>query len=196
MKKGMLITGTILLLATASRAQTTYSTNYVAPPAEPRYDDRHHDEDQDYEDLYRPMEFSIEGFAGLTLDKDTIDNLSLHRVEDHGHVGGGAGANFFFTRWFGVGGEAYTESTDRHAVDSAAGHAYLRFPIDGTGLAPYAFGGGGHIWDPIGASEGHAGAGLEFRFLRNVGIFVDGRWEWTDRLGNFGMGRLGMRIAF
>lgn len=40
------------------------------------------------------------------------------------------------------------------------------------------------------------GAGMEYRFTRNVGVFVDARWVLPDETKNYGVARLGMRFAF
>jgi len=76
-----------------------------------------------------------------------------------------------------------------------SGSLIFRLPIGETGLAPYAFCGGGYQFDPVDTSFLHAGAGLEYRFTHNVGIFVDGRWVWSDRDRNYGLARAGFRFC-
>jgi len=148
------------------------------------------------DELYRDNEASLDLFGGGTLNEHDIDRLSGARIHHDGRLGLGAGGTVFLSRNLGLMGEAYTENPDGHFIDEASGSVVLRFPLDPTGLAPYIFGGGGHQFDPQEATFGHAGAGLEFRFLPNMGIFADGRWVFTDRIGNYGMARAGLRLVF
>jgi outer membrane protein W len=71
-----------------------------------------------------------------------------------------------------------------------------RFPIGHGGLAPYVFGGGGYQFDVIEQWLGNVGAGLEYRFTRNWGVFIDARYVFTDETKNYGLGRLGVRFSF
>jgi len=174
MKKGIILAGVLLPMAMAysSVAQST--------------DDR----------LYRDQEFSVDLFGGGTLNEHDVNHLSGERIRHHGRAGLGAGGNFFFLRYLGISGEVYSENPDYHFIDEASGNLVLRIPIGETGLAPYGFGGGGHQFDPFSDTFGQAGAGLEFRFTRNFGIFADGRWVWTEHYADHGMGRAGFRLAF
>ncbi len=43
---------------------------------------------------------------------------------------------------------------------------------------------------------GQAGAGLEYRFTRHLGLFVDARAVLPEKTTGFGVGRLGLRFAF
>lgn len=146
--------------------------------------------------LYRDNEFSVDLFGGGTLNEHDFDHLSGDTVRHDGRLGLGAGGNIFLTRYLGIGGDFYTENANAHFVDQASGSLILRLPIGQSGFAPYIFGGGGHIFDPTPAASGHGGAGLEFRFCPNVGLFVDARYVFTDEIGNYGLGRAGLRIAF
>jgi hypothetical protein len=148
------------------------------------------------EQVFRADEFSIDAFGTLALGEDVIEHISRDRVRDNGRFGFGAGANYFFTRYFGISGEAYTENTGHSLVDDAGGSLVVRFPFDPVRLAPYIFGGGGYQFDPIEQPFAHAGGGLEYRFKNNMGIFVDGRYVFTRDSRDFGLGRLGFRFSF
>lgn len=106
------------------------------------------------------------------------------------------GVGYFFTRNFGVGADAYTENAGHSFVDSASGNLLVRFPLGESGFSPYLLGGGGRQFDPIELWFGQAGAGLEYRFCRNAGLFTDGRYVLTDGTPNYGLFRLGVRLAF
>ena len=178
------MTGTILLLAamTAARAEDLGGKSIMQL-------------ETTSDSLYRANEGSLDLFGGGTLNEHDLDRLSGARVHHNGRLGLGAGGNYFFTQHFGFGGEAYTENPRQSFVDEASGSLILRFPLGQSGLAPYIFGGGGHQFDPQPATFAHGGAGLEFRFSPHVGVFVDGRWVSTDRIGNYGMARAGLRFA-
>jgi hypothetical protein len=192
MKKGTIITGVIVVIAAGTAAtakaedlgalsNTNFSlTQLQANP----------------EDMYRANEFSVDLFGGGTLDEHDIDRLSGARIHNDGRLGLGAGGNYFFVKNLGISGEAYSENPHPKVVGEASGSVVLRFPIGESGLSPYIFGGGGHQFEPQTATFAHGGAGLEFRFSPNVGVFADGRWVSTDRIGNYGMARAGFRFAF
>ncbi len=189
MKKGTIITGTILMLGagTLLRAQdmnsTTTTTTTVVHQDDPL-------------ELYRDTELSVDFFGGGTLDEHDVNHINGSRIRENGRLGLGGGGSFFFVRYLGIEGEVYTENPNRQFINQTDGSLVLRLPIGETGLAPYVFGGGGHLFVPVATNFGHAGAGLEFRFTPNVGLFTDGRWIFTENIGNYGMGRAGLRIAF
>ena len=110
-------------------------------------------------------------------------------------AGGGLGVNYFFTRFFGVGADAYGWSGSEGAA-AASGSLIGRLPIESWSLAPYLFGGvtGGLI--PEATAGVHGGAGLEYRFTEKLGIFADSRFVSTDTLNDFVASRLGLRFVF
>ncbi len=146
--------------------------------------------------LYLGNEFSIDLFGSGSINNETINHLSGNTVEHHSLVGGGGGVNYFFTRYLGVGGEGYYESSNHHFLDSGSGNLILRLPVANTGIAPYIFGGGGHQFDQIEQTFGQAGGGLEFRFTKHFGLFVDARYVFADKTQNYGVGRAGFRFSF
>ncbi len=181
MKKHMthqiLITATVLLCAAGSaRAEheVTHSKN----------------------DRYQAQEVSVDLFGSGSLGQTTLEHLSGSRIKHDGRLGAGAGVNYFFTRNFGVGVDAYTENAGHSFVDSASANLIVRFPLGDSGVSPYVLGGGGHQFDPIDLWYGQAGAGLEYRFTHSVGIFVDGRYVFTDGTPNYGLFRGGVRLTF
>lgn len=147
-------------------------------------------------DLFRANEVSLDLFGSLSIGQETIDNLSGKRVRTNSHGGAGAGLNYFFTRWLGVGGDAYSENTHGTFVDNASGNLIFRLPIEAVHLAPYVYGGGGYQFENVQRGFAQVGGGLEFRFTRNFGLFMDARYVMTDGTDNFGLGRAGLRWAF
>ena len=81
-------------------------------------------------------------------------------------------------------------------MDNASLSLIGRLPLGRSGFAPYIYGGGGHQFDPIELNYLHAGGGLEYRFTRRLGLFVDARYVFTDETPNYGQGRVGLRIGF
>lgn len=119
----------------------------------------------------------------------------------HDKSGGGAGASYFFARYFGVGVDAnwFGGGPDDAVLHQLTGNLILRYPIEFTscGIAPYVFGGGGEILDGKHTSLFDAGAGLEVRLTPRFGVFADWRYNFTsnDR-GNLDTTRAGIRFAF
>ena len=146
--------------------------------------------------LYRAQEFSVDLFGVGTIDQHTIDHFSGNRVKHNGVLGGGAGINYFFTRYVGIGGDAYVEHPDHHYIETPSANLILRLPIMDTGLAPYVFGGGGYQFDEAGQDFAQGGGGVEFRFEKDIGLFVDGRYVFTDKTENYAAVRAGIRLSF
>jgi hypothetical protein len=159
-------------------------------------DNSNYDSDYNTNPYYRSQEFSVDAFASGSLSEQGIKNLSGDRIRHDGRFGAGVGVNYFFCRYVGVGGEAYSEDTDRQFIDNASGNLILRYPIVQSGFAPYAFGGAGHEFDQVQQTFEQGGAGLEFRFLHDLGIFVDARYVFPERTENFALGRIGLRVNF
>jgi hypothetical protein len=146
--------------------------------------------------FYRAQELSIDVFGSGSIGQQTIDHFTGDRIEHNGRLGAGAGLNYFFCRYIGVGGDAYTENTAHNFVDSASGNLIGRLPIGNTGLAPYIFGGGGYQFDEVDQKFAQGGGGIEFRFAKHIGFFVDARYVIADKTDNYGLGRAGLRLNF
>jgi len=146
--------------------------------------------------LFRAHETSLDLFGSASIGQDTIDALSGNRIEQDGRLGAGVGLNYFFTRYLGLGAEAYTESTHHKFIDSTSLNLVGRLPLGESGVAPYAFGGGGYQFDRVAQWVGNVGAGIEFRVHRNFAIFLDGRYILTAKTDNQGLGRAGVRLSF
>ena len=63
-----------------------------------------------------------------------------------------------------------------HATDA------LRLPLGQSGFAPYALAGGGYQFDMAKVWFGQVGGGIEYRFTRNMGVFLDARWVLPDEI--------------
>ena len=157
--------------------------------------DQHNMEHQSV-DLYRANEVDLDMFGTASAGKYTLDHVSGNRVRNNTRLGAGAGLTYFFTRNVGIGGDVYSEDTHGSFIDSASGNIYARFPLGDSGFSPYAFGGGGYQFDLSNVWFAQFGAGMEYRFCHNVGLFVDGRWVFPNETKYYGVGRLGVRLAF
>ena len=147
-------------------------------------------------DFYRANELSVDVFGSASIGKYTIDHLSGSRIRHNTRLGAGLGISYFITRNIGIGGEAYSENTTGTFVDSASANLILRLPLGHSGLAPYAFGGGGRQFDDAEAWFAQVGGGMEYRFTSHVGAFLDARWVLPDETKYYGVARLGVRFAF
>jgi len=112
--------------------------------------------------------------------------------------GGGIGANYFFTKYVGVGvnGQVYSDSGKATWLP-ANGNLILRYPICSLNLAPYVMVGGGGAFQKgsPGFGYGNVGAGLEWRFMKNLGLFVDGNYLY-GAIQHMVDIRSGLRVAF
>jgi hypothetical protein len=171
------------------------------------------------QELYRANEWQLDLFGAYApAGRDGSRFLGDHAW------GGGAGVNYFFTKYFGLGleGDILRGTGAEHSGDVSGQFALnglVRYPIGNSGFAPYAFAGIGGFVPGEGSDffenlpggvvrevrhndndvllEGHFGGGLEYRFNRHIGIFTDGRYEVVDQSkNNFGLIRTGVRFAF
>jgi len=157
-----------------------------------------HDEDVDCElcARYRAQELSLDVFGTAALGKDSLDDLSGETIDEDTEWGVGIGLNYFFIRWLGVGADAYLENSSGAFVDSASLNLIGRFPIGDSGFAPNVFGGGGCLFDNDELWFWQFGAGIEYRFTQNIGVFLDARWVMPEEIDDYGVARLGVRFAF
>ena len=108
--------------------------------------------------------------------------------------GMGVGMNYFFCKYVGVGADTYFDAWEVPYLLN--GDGYFRYPIMHTGIAPYAFGGGGRQWTHAAQWLAHAGVGIEYRVHPEAGIFFDARQVFPDHTKNYAVLRLGFRFAF
>jgi hypothetical protein len=124
----------------------------------------------------------------------------------HGVWGGGAGVNFFFNKYIGVGVDSYGEAAG-FLLNNVSANLYLRIPVGDTGLAPYIFGGAGGDFGDVGSkfNNGYTsvtevtedcGIGLAYRFNRHWGIFADTRYTYADKTANTTLTRAGLTFGF
>jgi hypothetical protein len=145
--------------------------------------------------LYHPLEFSVDGFAAASLSEHYFHDGNLTRKDFH--FAAGAGANFFFTQYVGVGADAYTLTGHTSTfVDTTTGNLILRIPIGNTGLAPYIFGGAGYQFNGVDQIVGGGGVGLEMRIVPHFSIFGDARYLAAAKTDGFGLARAGVRLSF
>ncbi|MDB6112941.1 MAG: hypothetical protein JWR69_4691 [Pedosphaera sp.] len=183
MTNKMFLGGAMLLLAAGSALGADSLTNDTT---------MHYDQP----DRYRGNELSVDAFGSASLGKYTINHLSNSRVRHNTRLGVGLGVNYFFSRYVGLGIDAYSENTTGAFIDSASASLILRLPLGQSGFAPYVFAGGGHQFDPDRIWFAQVGGGMEYRFTPHIGVFVDARWVVPDETKYYGVGRLGMRFAF
>jgi len=148
------------------------------------------------DDTYRAGELSLDGFGTASLGEYTINHLSTDRVNDNTKLGAGLGANYFFTRNLGVGAEAYSQNDGGDFVNSATANALLRLPLGESGFAPYALAGGGYRFQEVQTWLVQAGGGIEYRFCKHLGIFLDARLAIPEKTSYYGVARAGVRFAF
>ena len=142
------------------------------------------------EPCFKDQELQLDIFGSWT-------DPNAHNTNRNG-FGGGLGINYFFIKYLGVGldGDAYDGG--HHAVGDFTGRVIARYPIEMGSfcIAPYAFGGGGVMFDDTTVGTWHAGGGLEWRATHKIGIFTEGRYTWGAEANNATQVRAGVRIVF
>jgi hypothetical protein len=150
------------------------------------------------EDLFRANEWQVDAFvAGAA-------GAYSGTYETYGHrryngVGGGLGVSYFFTRYFGVGVDDSLGGLNGNGstYNTTQGTLIARYPIESWHLAPYALLGGGATWgNHATQGNGSVGGGLEYRFTRSVGIFIDSRYIYGNNTLNETLSRAGFRVIF
>lgn len=188
--KNMTIIMGVVGMVLSTRAQD-YTASEPAPTTQPHY----------YQDagdpLYHACELSLDAYGVGALHEYDFNDGGLHRKNYR--FGGGVGANFFFTRYLGVGGDAFAIATHNNGnsfLDTTTGNLILRMPIGNTGLAPYIFGGAGYQFEGIDQVVGGGGVGLEFRIVPHFSIFADARYLVPVKTPDYGLARAGIRLSF
>ena len=224
MKRLTIIAGICVCSALALPAAETkmrYDTDRTFVADAEKADEDH---DHSWKD-YKANEVNFSFYGTGTVGKKTLLDISGDKVERDGKLGLGAGLSYFFCRYAGIEGYAYSESTGGdHFVDNVGGDLIGRWPIGHSGFAPYIFGGGGGIFgggqkqvnerfiEPgegfdILATTGHTdaearaigqvGGGMEIRITPHIGWVSDFSWNFVDGPNNnFGMVRTGVNFAF
>lgn len=110
--------------------------------------------------------------------------------------GGGVAVNYFFIKYLGVGvdGNVYDGGP---AVWDFTARIIARYPIEGAVcIAPYAFAGGGILFDDTTVGTWHVGGGLEWRATHTIGVFSEGRYSWGGADVEGTQIRAGIRFIF
>ena len=89
-------------------------------------------------DYYKAGELSLDGFGSASLGQFTSEQPSNESTRQDIRFGAGAGVNYFITRYFGIGADAYSENTTGTFIDSTSASLILRRPLGQSGFAPYA----------------------------------------------------------
>ena len=112
----------------------------------------------------------------------------------HGTFGGGAGVDYFFLPYVGLGVDSFGDSKGDF-FDNVTGNVYLRLPVAQTGFAPYIYGGAGEVFHPTGEITEDCGVGLEYRFSRRIGVFSDVRYIFEKKTEDSNLVRLGLKFG-
>ena len=177
MNKTLTLLALVVATAATSFAGTDVSKKVVVPAVQ--------------ENLFNANEWQIDVYAAGAAGR--FNN------QKYTGVGGGLGLSYFFTRYFGIGVDDTLGSLngDCKTYDNFSGNLIARLPIESIHLAPYTFVGGGATWgNHATAGNGDVGLGLDYRFTKNVGLFVDSRYIFGNRGLNESLSRAGVRFAF
>lgn len=139
------------------------------------------------EDYFYAGQWNLDLYGTGSLKNDPKDDKDLR-------FGAGAGVTYFFTKQLGLGVRAESESTAHSVFDFVAGRVTFRAPISAT-ISPYGFVQGGFRFERD-AWEAGAGAGLEFKFKPNLGVY--GEAAIASDIDGHGklLGAAGVRLSF
>lgn len=151
--------------------------------------------DQGNAPKFSAQELSLDLFGSYMAGQENIGDIFDTDIRRGGHWGGGVGLNYFLLREFGLGADINMSNNGGRLVDLVAGNAIVRLPIESLGLAPYVIGGGGRGIDPSWEWFAHAGIGLEARFTRTAGVFIDSRYIWAEKSNDKLQFRAGVRLT-
>lgn len=136
--------------------------------------------------------------------------IKTERTE-HNAGGGGLQYSYFWSRYAGIAADAdFLRGTAYNTALTAS--LVLRWPFEfGTGagdsrsidpkerrwgLAPYIMAGAGGQWGDRAAGVGAIGGGVEFRFEKHWGFFVQSRWIAHDQRQNYMATAAGVTFTF
>ncbi len=148
------------------------------------------------DDTYRAGELSLDAAGTASMDKYTLNHLSTQRVNDNTKLGAGVGLNYYFTRNLGLGAETYCQQDGGDFFNNVTGNVLGRLPLGDSGFAPYALAGGGYRFQEVQTWLVQAGAGIEYRFCKHLGIFLDARCVIPEKTSYYAVARAGVRFAF
>ncbi len=202
-------------LAITTLAVAAFAASSFAGPVE--YADQKTQQQSTYqqtEQWYKDREWNFDLFGAYAF---TARPYRSDRYLNTDHAfGGGIAASYMFTRYLGVGVEGYALDA-QDAIGQTSGNLIFRYPVPGTRVAPYAYVGGGALFNGSRAQDlvdrgrsigsirrnsdiegvGQLGAGFEVRVAPNVGVINDFSWNVVNGdHNNFGMLRSGVRFAF
>lgn len=115
-----------------------------------------------------------------------------------GSFGGGIGLTRYTNSYLGFSTGVYWWDDGESTVHSVTGSVLFRYPVRSMCVAPYLITGFGGHFDSVNQLTAHAGVGLEIRVpsIKNMGVFVEGTYNWTDATENYAVFRLGTRYEF
>ncbi len=126
--------------------------------------------------LYRDTEFFVDLYASYLKQYHT-SSCGCDESK-HDGWGGGISVGEYFIPHVGLRADANFSSVDAARLQVCA-DLLLRFPISGTGFAPYALIGGG-IESRSGSTDAlfRVGGGLEYRLTSRFGLFTEASYAW------------------
>ena len=137
---------------------------------------------------FDPREVTVDGFGFYaSLDKGGADN---------GAWGYGIGINYFLTENIGLGADTYADAFEApYLLDFVGIFRYPLVEYDMGNLAPYGLAGVGRQWEHAPTWFFDFGAGVEYRFQQNLGVFADLRGVFPVDRDPYALLRFGVRFS-
>ncbi len=154
---------TLIALLTVGLATTGYSQTVEQP------------------ELFAANEVNVSLFGTYSNPEKSLKE-TFNNSARHGDFGAGIGVQYFLSEYFGGQVDVVIpNANDTHGglFDYASVSAVARYPIGQ--LAPYGIAGVGHNFsDRAEELNTHAGIGVEYRFNKTIGTFVESRYIWQS----------------
>lgn len=139
------------------------------------------------ESAFRAEEFSLSLYGTGAIATEA-------RAKEAISVGTGIGADYFFTKGFGIGARAELSDFSHSVIDRTSGRLTARAPL-WDAVAPYGYVEGGFNFEQDRLFAG-AGGGVEWRINKHVGTFAELGLETTTRGEATGRAAAGIRLPF
>lgn len=131
------------------------------------------------------------GFGEVNLD---LFAMGAKFEGENEELGYGVRVSAFLSTYFGVS-LSYGSFLEEVSLHELALSATLRLPIEKYCVSPYVYGGIEKYWGDKQTWGQHIGLGLDWRVFSCSGVFVEGRYSYSDSL-EYGQVALGYRMNF
>lgn len=133
------------------------------------------------QELYQAKEVNVSVFGTYSNPEHQLKEVFKTNAR-HGDFGAGIGVQYWLTEYFGGQLDAVIPNADDikgGLFDYVSLSVVARYPV--KAFAPYVIAGAGHNFtDRAEEFSSHLGVGIEYRFTKRIGAFVESRYLWQS----------------